>query len=105
VQEYHSVPLSVAAEMGYTDTVGRLLKGGANINDTDKVRDISISRIKHLEILTALSALCSLAIQHSTQPPTKDMWQWFSCYYRNVLMSAFLMWYVSEDGLSVLRGY
>ena len=50
VQEYHSVPLRVAAEMGYTDTVGRLLKGGANINDTDKVRDISISRITHLEI-------------------------------------------------------
>lgn len=65
----HSVPLGVASQNGHTQTVERLLEGGANVNHQDTVRHNI--EWKHLYLyvscnheMTHLPILCPL---HSTQ--------------------------------------
>lgn len=47
MQDTHSVPLEVAAQNGHSETVEKLLEGGAHIDYQNKVRDTNMQGWHH----------------------------------------------------------
>ena len=65
----HSVPLGVASQNGHTQTVERLLGGGANINHQDVVRSMHMLVLSHYKrnISISMADLYCMNSPNSTQ--------------------------------------
>ena len=55
-------PLWIASFYGHLNVVKKLLAGGANVNQTDKVGNTYLSAIAHVYRLSDITIICTLSI-------------------------------------------